>query len=214
MPNIKTAKGRPASSTRWLARQIKDPYVRQARQQGWRSRAAFKLIEVDDKHRFLKPGAKVVDLGCAPGGWTQVAAARTKTKVLGLDLLPVAPISGAQILQMDFTSSDAPARLKQLLGGKANVVLSDLAPNTTGDQTTDHLRLMGVLNLALDFALETLDNGGVFLCKIFAGREEAAFFARLRRHFTTVKRIKPPASRKESVEYYILATGYRLDKAD
>ncbi len=207
---VKTAKGRPLSSTRWLGRQLNDPYVAEAKRRGYRSRAAFKLIEMDDKLRLLRPGARVVDLGAAPGGWTQVAAQRVKGgQVVALDVLEMDPVAGATVLCADFYAPEALAQLRGALGGPADLVLSDMAPPTTGEPDTDHLRIMSLAEVSLAFALEVLKPGGSFVVKLRQGAGEQEFFAGLRRHFATVRRIKPPASRPESSELYVVATGFR-----
>jgi len=206
---LRTARGRTTASQAWLARQLNDPYVRAAKQQGLRSRAAFKLMELDDRFKLLKRGGRVVDLGAAPGGWTQVALKRGATHVVGLDLLPMDSIAGATILQGDFTDPDMPEKLLALLGGKVDVVLSDMAPNTTGHTDTDHLRIMALAEMALDFALQVLAPGGGFVAKLFQGGSEREMLVTLKRHFAMVRHAKPPASRKESSELYVVATGYR-----
>lgn len=211
---LRTAKGRSASSSRWLRRQLSDPYVAKARRMGLRSRAAFKLMEIDDKFGFLKPGAAIVDLGAAPGGWAQVAAQRVgadagKGRVVAIDLLPMDPIPGVDILELDFYSEEAPGRLKGLLGGKADAVLSDMAPNTTGHKRTDHLRIVALAEAALDFAREVLAPGGTFVAKVWAGGSEAELLARMKRDFSQVRHVKPKASRSESPEVYVVATGFR-----
>ncbi len=233
---LKTARSRTASSQRWLERQLNDPYVAAAKNDGWRSRAAFKLIEIDDKHGFLKPGGGVVDLGAAPGGWSQVAAQRVGSveasaaeaetpdaeagsnprpaskggQVVAIDYLAFDPIPGVTILQLDFMDETAPARLRSLLrNGRADVVLSDMAAPTTGHKSTDHLRIMGLAEAALAFALEVLNPGGAFLCKVFQGGSERELLAELKQRFRTVRHIKPPASRADSAELYVLATGFR-----
>jgi 23S rRNA (uridine2552-2'-O)-methyltransferase len=206
---LKTARGRTIASQRWLSRQLNDPYVAAARQQGWRSRAAFKLIELDDRFHLLRPGMRVVDLGAAPGGWTQVAVHRKVAQVVGVDLLPIEHIAGATLIQGDFHDPDMPGRLADLLGGKADLVLSDMAPNTTGHGATDHLRIMALADLALEFALDVLAEGGGFVAKVFQGGAERDILLRLKRHFATVRHAKPPASRKESTELYVVATGFR-----
>jgi 23S rRNA (uridine2552-2'-O)-methyltransferase len=205
---VRTAKGRSTASQRWLARQLNDPYVAAARQQGWRSRAAFKLIELDDRFKLIRRGAKVVDLGVAPGGWSQVAAQRG-ARVVAVDLLAVDPIAGAVVLQGDFTDEAVQARLLAELGGKADLVLSDMAPNTTGHTATDHLRIVALAEEALEFALDALGEGGAFVAKVFQGGAERAMLERLKRHFGTVRHAKPPASRKESSELYVVAMGFR-----
>lgn len=212
---LKTATGRTSSSQRWLERQLNDPYVAAAKREGWRSRAAFKLIEIDDKHRILKPGQRVIDLGAAPGGWSQVAAKRTraeegKGQVVAIDYLEFDPIPGVEIVQQDFMDNAAPDRLKALLrDGRADVVLSDMAAPTTGHAGTDHLRIMALAEAALAFALEVLSPGGAFLCKMFQGGSERELLAMLKQRFQVVRHIKPPASRSDSVELYVLATGFK-----
>lgn len=212
---LKTARRRTASSQRWLERQLNDPYVALAKRDGWRSRAAFKLIEMDDKYRFLKPGHRVIDLGAAPGGWTQVAAQRVKAvegrgQVIAIDYLPVDPIAGAVILELDFLDDSAPDRLKALLrDGGADIVLSDMAAPTTGHTSTDHLRIMGLAEAAAAFAAEVLAPGGVFLAKVFQGGTERALLDMLKRDFASVRHVKPKASRADSAELYVLATGFR-----
>jgi 23S rRNA (uridine2552-2'-O)-methyltransferase len=216
---VKTAHKRSLSSTLWLQRQLNDPYVQRAKDEGWRSRAAFKLIEIDEKHRLLKPGQTIVDLGAAPGGWAQYAARKVASqegrgKVVGIDLLPVEPIPGVILAEMDFTDADAPDRLRALVGvGERAIdgVLSDMAANTTGHKKTDHLRIIGLTEMAIDFALEVLRPGGFFLTKLFQGGETAQMITLLKRHFAAVKHVKPQASRANSAELYVLATGFRLD---
>jgi 23S rRNA (uridine2552-2'-O)-methyltransferase len=220
---VRVRKAKSESSRVWLERQLNDPYVQAARREGWRSRAAFKLIEIDDKHRFLKPGRRVVDLGAAPGGWSQVAAERTKAvtgsggtsgQVVAIDYLAFDPIAGVAIVQMDFTERDAPAKLTALLrDGGADVVLSDMAAPTTGHTHTDHLRIMGLAEAAYDFARDVLAPGGAFLCKVFQGGSEGDLLRALKRDFASVRHIKPPASRAESAELYVLALGFRGRKA-
>jgi 23S rRNA (uridine2552-2'-O)-methyltransferase len=205
---LKKARGRSKSSQRWLTRQLNDPYVRAARQQGWRSRAAFKLIELDARFRLIRRGARVVDLGAAPGGWSQIAV-RRGAHVVGVDLLPIDPLPGATLIQGDFLAPDMPTRLVQLLGGRADLVLSDMAPNTTGHAATDHLRVVALAVAALDFALDVLAPGGGFVAKLFQGGAEREMLARMKQHFTTVRHAKPPASRKDSNELYIVAMGRR-----
>lgn len=216
--SLKTARKRSASSQRWLERQLNDPYVAAAKREGWRSRAAFKLIEIDDKYRFLKPGQRVVDLGAAPGGWTQVAAQRVKSaegrgQVIGIDYLPVDAIAGATILELDFLDDDAPDKLKALLrDGGADIVLSDMAAPTTGHASTDHLRIMGLAEAAAAFAAEVLAPGGAFLAKVFQGGTERGLLDMLKRDFAIVRHVKPKASRADSAELYVLATGFRGGK--
>jgi len=211
---VKTAKKRSAASARWLARQLNDPYVAAAKAQGWRSRAAFKLIELDDRFQLLRRGTRVLDLGAAPGGWTQVAVKRGVASVVAVDLLAMEPIRGATIIQGDFTDPDMPARLTEALGGGADIVLSDMAPNTTGHAQTDHLRIIGLAELALDFAVQILAPSGVFVAKVFQGGTEKHILDLLKRNFATVRHAKPPASRKDSSELYVIATGFRGQAAD
>lgn len=205
--------GRTQASRRWLERQLNDPYVARARREGLRSRAAFKLMEIDDKAKLLKPGAKVVDLGAAPGGWSQVAAKRVRAgnggRVVAIDLLAMDPLSGVDFLQLDFLDPDAPERLKALLGGPADVVLTDMAANATGHRATDHLKIMGLAEAAAEFAREVLKPGGTFLAKVLQGGTEVELLASLKRDFASVKHVKPAASRSDSAELYVLATGYR-----
>ncbi len=205
---LRTARGRSPASQRWLARQLNDPYVRAAKQAGWRSRAAFKLIELDERFHLLRRGLRVLDLGAAPGGWTQVAVKRG-TRVVGLDLLAMEDVPGAELIQGDFRDEAILPALRSALGGAADVVLSDMAPNTTGHTATDHLRIIGLAELALDFAVEILADGGAFVAKVFQGGSERAMMERLRRHFASVRHAKPPASRKESSELYVVAQGFR-----
>ncbi|WP_428486920.1 RlmE family RNA methyltransferase [Rhodopila sp.] len=211
---VKTAKSRTAASQRWLARQLNDPYVAAARQQGWRSRAAFKLLELDNRFKLIRPGARVLDLGAAPGGWTQVTVRRDAGSVLALDLLPIDPIHGAVIMQGDFTDPDMPRRLTVALGGPADLVLSDMAPNTTGHAATDHIRIVGLAEMALDFAERILAPGGGFVAKVFQGGSERGMLDTLKRNFTNVRHAKPPASRKESSELYVVALGFKGGSSD
>ena len=227
---LRTGKGRTLASKLWLERQLNDPYVARARREGLRSRAAFKLAEIDDKYRLLRPGAKVADLGAAPGGWSQIAAQRTGAAdrigkeqgrvqgkvqgivqgiVVAIDLIDMAPIPGVEFLHLDFLDPAAPARLKERLGGSAEVVLSDMAANATGHRKTDHLRIMALAEAAALFARETLRPGGAFLCKVLQGGTEGELLAGLKRDFATVKHIKPAASRPDSAELYVLAMGFR-----
>jgi 23S rRNA (uridine2552-2'-O)-methyltransferase len=206
---LKTAKSRSPASQRWLDRQLNDPYVRAAVAQGWRSRAAFKLLEMDDKFKLIGPGSRVVDLGAAPGGWSQVAISRGAAQVVGIDLLAIAPVEGAVFLQGDFNDPETEAALGAAFGGKADLVLSDMAPNTTGHAGTDHIRIMGLAELALDFAVRTLRPGGGFVAKVFQGGSERQMLEPMKRHFTAVRHAKPPASRKDSSELYVVATGFR-----
>jgi 23S rRNA (uridine2552-2'-O)-methyltransferase len=211
---VKTARGRKNSSTRWLQRQLNDPYVVAARRLGYRSRAAFKLKELDERFAILKPGQRVVDLGCAPGGWTQVAVETVKPdqtggQVVGLDLLEMAPVAGATTFVCDFTDDDAPDKLKALLGGPVDVVLSDMAANATGHPQTDHLRIIALLEMAYAFAAEVLAEGGCCVAKVFQGGAESEFLAAKKRDFDSVRHAKPPASRKDSAEMYVVAKGFR-----
>jgi 23S rRNA (uridine2552-2'-O)-methyltransferase len=208
---LRTAKGRPVGSQRWLERQLNDPYVQAAKAQGWRSRAAFKLIEMDRRFRLLKPGARVVDLGAAPGGWTQVAvrAVGERGRVVALDLLAMDAVPGATILQGDFQDAASEQAVLAALAGPADLVLSDMAPNTTGHNATDHLRIIALAELALDFALRVLAPGGAFVAKVFQGGSEKALLDTLKRRFATVRHAKPPASRKDSAELYVVATGFK-----
>jgi 23S rRNA (uridine2552-2'-O)-methyltransferase len=206
---LKTAKERTPSSQAWLERQINDPFVAEARAKGYRSRAAFKLREIDDRFRVIRRGARIVDLGCAPGGWLQIAVERGARAVVGVDLLPVDPLAGASVIQQDFTDPACGPRLIQLLGGAPDVILSDMAPNTTGHRQTDHLRIVGLIEAAVDFALDVLAPGGAFISKAFQGGETGALLARLKRNFTHVRHVKPKASRAESSELYLLATGFK-----
>jgi 23S rRNA (uridine2552-2'-O)-methyltransferase len=211
---VRSAKNRTPSSKQWLDRQLNDPYVARARREGLRSRAAYKLAEIDDKFRFLRPGARVVDLGAAPGGWSQISAKRVgagagRGHVVGIDLLDMPEIAGVEFLHLDFMREEAPQRLKRLLDGPADVVLSDMAANTTGHRKTDHLKIMALAEAAGAFAREVLKPGGAFLCKVLQGGTEHELLADLKRDFTSVKHIKPPASRSDSAELYMLAMGFR-----
>jgi len=211
---VKTARRRKASSTRWLARQLNDPYVAAARRAGYRSRAAFKLAELDDRFHFLKPGARVVDLGAAPGGWTQVAVARTRAAlgagaVLAVDLQDMDPVPGARFLKLDFTEPDADAAVRLALAGPVDVVLSDMAAAATGHKPTDHLRIVHLCELAYDLAATVLAPGGSFVAKVLQGGAEATLLRRLKRGFESVRHVKPPASRAESAETYLVAQGFR-----
>ena len=207
---VKTARGRTASSNRWLQRQINDPYVKQAKAEGYRSRAAYKLIELDEKFGVLKGVHRVIDLGVAPGGWSQVVRKlRPKAAVVGIDLLETEPLEGVTLLQMDFMADEAPAALTEALGGQADLVLSDMAANTVGHKQTDHLRTMGLVEAAAWFAVENLAPGGAFVAKVFAGGTDAEILALLKKHFRTVKHAKPPASRKGSSEWYVIAQGFK-----
>jgi 23S rRNA (uridine2552-2'-O)-methyltransferase len=216
---VKSGKNRSLSSKLWLERQLNDPYVARAKREGYRSRAAFKLAEIDDKHRFLKPGARVVDLGAAPGGWSQVAAKRVRAgegrgRVVAIDHLEMVPIAGVEFLQLDFFDPGAPEKLKAMLAEKADVVLSDMAANATGHRRTDHLKIMALVEVAAEFAREVLAPGGAFLAKVLQGGTEAKLLANLKRDFTSIKHVKPGASRADSAELYLLATGFRAGKAD
>lgn len=215
---VKKKRGLKNSSRRWLERHLNDPYVRRANAEGMRSRAAYKLSEIDDKHHFLAPGAKVIDLGAAPGGWCQIAAERVKSDpehptVVGIDYLEMDPVPGAAILKMDFLDDDAPERLIATLGGAPDVVLSDMAAPTTGHRRTDHLRTMHLCETAADFVVNVLKPGGHFLAKTFQGGAEADLLAMLKRNFRSVHHVKPPASRGESVELYLLAKGFKGGEA-
>jgi len=211
---VKTARGRTVSSQRWLQRQLNDPYVAEAKKRGYRSRAAFKLLQIDDQFHFLKPGGRVVDLGAAPGGWTQVAVERVKPGkgggvVIGIDLTPIEPIAGATVLAKDFYDDDAPAMLEKLLGGPADVVLSDMAAAATGETQVDHLRIMGLAEAAHDFACQVLKPGGSFVAKVLRGGTERTLLDRLKRDFAKVRHVKPEASRADSAEMYVVGTGFR-----
>ena len=215
MARLKPNKRRTPSSRAWLTRQIGDPYVARAKREGLRSRAAYKLAEIDDKYHLLRPGMRVVDLGAAPGGWSEIAARRVRPngRVIALDILAMTPISGVEFVQLDFLDKTAPERLKAMLGGRnegrADVVLSDMAANTTGHRQTDHLRIMALAEAAAYFAREVLTPGGSFLCKVLQGGTEAALLLQLKTDFASVKHVKPPASRADSAELYLLARGYR-----
>ncbi len=218
---VKTARKRTLSSTLWLQRQLNDPYVARAKREGWRSRAAFKLLEIDEKHHLLQPGQRIVDLGAAPGGWSQAAAKKVKSaegkgqgkgKVVGIDLLDVEPIAGVDFAVQDFLAPEAPERLKAMLGGEADGVISDMAANTTGHKKTDHLRIIHLAELAAAFAGEVLKPGGFFLCKLFQGGETGELVTQLKRDYALVRHIKPGASRADSAELYVLATGFRASR--
>jgi 23S rRNA (uridine2552-2'-O)-methyltransferase len=215
MPRVRLrTKGRSVSSKRWLERQLNDPYVARAKAEGVRSRAAFKLAEIDDRHHLLKPGRSVVDLGAAPGGWSQVAARRVgadegRGRVVAIDLLAMDPIAGVSFAQLDFLDPSAPQRLRDMLGGPADVVLSDMAANATGHRRTDHLKIMALAEAAAEFARAVLKPGGAFLAKVLQGGTEATLLADLKRDFASVKHVKPAASRTDSAELYVLATGFR-----
>ncbi|WP_349372054.1 RlmE family RNA methyltransferase [Salinarimonas sp.] len=212
---VKSARGRTTSSQRWLERQLNDPYVVRAKAEGMRSRAAYKLLEIDEKYKFLKPGQRIVDLGAAPGGWSQVAARKIglerseRATIVGIDILPIEPMPGASFIQLDFLAEDAPERLKALLGGEADVVMSDMAANATGHKKTDHLRIMGLAEAGVEFAREVLAPGGTFLCKVLRGGTEHTLLADLKRDFAQVRHVKPGASRADSAELFVLATGFR-----
>lgn len=209
---VKTARKRTAQSTRWLDRQLNDPYVRRAKAEGYRSRAAYKLVELDERFGFLKGVHRVVDLGLAPGGWSQVVRRQVpRAKIVGIDLLPVDPIEGVEILELDFLDDAAPDKLIAALGGAPDLILSDMAANTVGHPQTDALRTMALVEVALDFALKTLAPGGAFVAKVFAGGADAALVAEMKRSFATVKHAKPPASRKGSVEWFVVAQGRSVD---
>lgn len=206
---VKHAKSRKNSSNQWLERHINDPYVHKAQREGYRSRAAYKLKEIDEKYRFMKSGAAVVDLGAAPGGWCQVAIERKCAPIVAIDLLKMDDFPEVTFLQMDFMDDEAPQKLTDAVGGLADVVLSDMAPNTTGHRQTDHIRIIGLVEAAYDFAVEILKPNGVFLAKVFQGGTEGELLNRMKRDFTTVRHVKPKASRQESAESYVLATGFR-----
>lgn len=216
---VKTAKGRKLSSTLWLERQLNDPYVVRARREGYRGRAAYKIMELDDKYRFLVPGARVVDLGCAPGGWCQVAVARTNAlgeksgkkvgRILGVDLQEVDEIPGAEVHQLDFLDEGADDQVKAWLGGPADVVMSDMAASSSGHKGTDHLRIIALVEAAAEFAFDVLEEGGTFVAKVLAGGAESELQATLKRNFTKVYHMKPPSSRSDSSEKFVVATGFR-----
>jgi 23S rRNA (uridine2552-2'-O)-methyltransferase len=216
---VKTGGKRKLSSKLWLERQLNDPYVAQAKRDGFRSRAAYKLQEIDDKYHFLKPGQSVVDLGAAPGGWSQIAAKRVgsasgRGKVVAIDLLEMGEIPGVAFAQLDFLADDAPDRLRAMLGGGADVVMSDMAANTTGHRKTDQLRIIGLVENAAAFASEVLNPGGIFLAKVFQSGADADLLAQLKRDFASVKHVKPAASRQDSSERYVLAMGFRGGACD
>ncbi len=207
---VKTAKGRKVGSTKWLERQLNDPYVKRAKAEGYRSRAAYKLIELDERFGFLKGVQRVVDLGIAPGGWSQVVRKQApKALIAGIDLLPTDPLEGVTILQMDFMDDAAPGRLREALGGPADLVLSDMAANTVGHPQTDHLRTMALVEAGLLFATEILRPGGAYVAKVLAGGADNDLVAALKKNFTAVKHAKPPASRKGSSEWYVVAQGFK-----
>ena len=210
MKRVKTAKGRKIGSTRWLERQLNDPYVKRAKAEGFRSRAAYKLIELDERFGLLKGVKRVIDLGVAPGGWAQVVRKTSPgAAVVGIDFLPTDPLDGVILIQMDFTDEAAPAHLRDALGGPADLVLSDMAANTVGHPQTDHLRTMALVEAGLDFATDVLRPGGAYVAKVLAGGADNALVAALKKNFTTVKHAKPPASRKESSEWYVVAQGFK-----
>ena len=211
---VKTARKRTQSSTLWLQRQLNDPYVAQAKREGFRSRAAYKLIELDERFGLLKPGMRVVDLGAAPGGWAQVAAEKVgvekgRGKVVGIDLLDIDPLSGVTFAKLDFLDADAPEKLREMMDGPADAVLSDMAANATGHRQTDHLKIVALAELAIEFACEVLAPGGVFVAKVLQGGTENALLARLKQDFAAVRHAKPAASRADSAELYVVATGFR-----
>ncbi|WP_298848093.1 RlmE family RNA methyltransferase [uncultured Ruegeria sp.] len=216
---VKTARGRKLSSTRWLERQLNDPYVKRAQSDGYRGRAAYKILELDDKFRFLVPGARVVDLGCAPGGWCQVAAKRVNAlgeksgkrvgTVLGIDLQEIEPVAGADTYVLDFLEDDADQKVKDWLGGKADVVMSDMAASSSGHKQTDHLRIMALCETAAYFAFDVLEEGGTFVAKVLAGGAEGDLQKLLKQKFLKVANVKPPASRSDSSEKFVVATGFR-----
>lgn len=206
---LKTADKRTLSSQQWLERQLADPYVQRAKAEGWRSRAAFKLIEIDDRFQLIRKGARVIDLGCAPGGWVQVALKRGASAVAGVDLLAVDPIAGAELIQADFTEPGVGEQLIGLIGGHPDLVLSDMAPNTTGHRDTDHLKIVGLVEMAAAFSIEHLKPGGAFVAKTFQGGAVGEVLRELKRSFAEVKHVKPKASRKDSSEVYLVATGLK-----
>ncbi len=211
---VKTARKRSLSSTLWLERQLNDPYVAQAKREGYRSRAAYKLLEMSEKYKLFKPGGRIVDLGAAPGGWSQIAAREVKSaegkgRVIGIDLLEIEPIAGVEFKVMDFHDPDAPERLREWLGGDADGVMSDMAANATGHRKTDHLRIVGLAELAIEFACDVLAPGGFFVAKVLQGGSEGQLLTRLKRDFAVVRHVKPKASRADSAELYVLATGFR-----
>jgi 23S rRNA (uridine2552-2'-O)-methyltransferase len=215
---VKGGRGRTLSSKLWLERQLNDPYVARAKREGFRSRAVYKLAEIDDKFHFLKPGGKVVDLGAAPGGWSQlvakrVGAAQGKGRVVAIDILKMEPVAGVDFLELDFLDEKAPDILRDVLGGPADVVLSDMAANATGHRQTDHLKIMALAEMAAEFAGEVLKPGGAFVAKVLQGGTETSLLARLKRDFATVKHVKPAASRPDSAELYLVATGFRAQRA-
>lgn len=210
--NVKTAKKRKLSSTLWLDRQLNDPYVARAKAEGYRSRAAYKLKEINDKHHLIKKGSRVVDLGCAPGGWLQAAVEAGASRVVGIDYLSMPHVPGSEHLELDFLDPSAPDKLKKLLDGEADVVLSDMAAPTTGHKGTDHLRIIALAEAALEFAEDVLAPGGAYVCKVFQGGAEGELLARLKENFSSVKHAKPKSSRADSAEMYVVATGFRGGK--
>jgi 23S rRNA (uridine2552-2'-O)-methyltransferase len=207
---VKTAKKRKLSSSLWLERQLNDPYVKKAKLDGYRSRAAYKLIEIDDKFKIFKKGLKIIDLGAAPGGWSQVALERTKAgKIYALDILPMTGITGVEFMQLDFLTDDAPEKVIGFIGGKADIVLSDMAANSCGNPQVDHLRIMNLCELAFDFAKNVLEKNGTFIAKILQGGGDHKLLAEIKKHFQTVKNFKPDASRKDSAEVYLVALGFK-----
>lgn len=206
---VKTAKGRKIASTLWLQRQLNDPYVQKARREGYRSRAAYKLAELDDQLKLIKKNMAIIDLGAAPGGWSQIALERGAAQVVGIDLLPIEPLPGAVFIEMDFNEAEAPEKLKELLGGSADLVMSDLAPNTIGHKATDHLRQVALVELGVYFALDVLKPGGNFIAKVVQGGTQHELLALMKKHFKTIKHIKPPSSRKESAELFVVAMGFK-----
>ncbi|MFZ3033003.1 MAG: RlmE family RNA methyltransferase [Parvibaculum sp.] len=220
---VKTAKKKTVSQVRWLERQLNDPYVAAAKREGYRSRSAYKLLEIDDKFHFLKPGARVVDLGAAPGGWCQVSVARTHSmegrgakqgRVIGVDMGNMAELPGATVMKLDFLDEGADEQIKKVLGGEADVVLSDMAAHATGHKQTDHLKIMALCEAAVDFAVDVLSEGGTFCAKVLRGGTENELLALLKRHFQTVRHVKPKASRADSAEMYVLAQGFRRQSED
>ena len=218
---VKSARGRKLSSTRWLQRQLNDPYVKRAKAEGYRGRAAYKIMELDDKYRFLVPGARVVDLGCAPGGWCQVAVKRVNAlgeksgkatgSIIGIDLQEMEAIAGCTLYQLDFMEDDADVQVKEWLGGKADVVMSDMAASSSGHKQTDHLRIISLCEAAAYFAFDVLDEGGTFVAKVLAGGAEGDLQKLLKQRFSKVANIKPPASRADSSEKFVVATGFRRE---
>lgn len=206
---VKSGKGRKTSSSKWLSRHINDPYVHEANKLGLRSRAAFKIMQMDEKLKLIKPGMRVVDLGSAPGGWSQYLGQKKVAQITAIDILPMDPLEGVNFIQMDFTDNEAPAKLKEMMGGMADVVLSDLSPNTTGHKRTDHLRMVALVEMAWEFAAEVLKPGGAFVAKVFQGGTQDDLLALIKPRFETVKHLKPPASRQESSEVYLAALGFK-----